>query len=183
MHYLTKIEHSYKSSLNRLILSTQIRKKNIGLTIIILFLCSLKVLGRNPGSNYGCSLNNQGTYLYTNWNKTVNSAPTNPGWHDTFQIYNDGPSNYNYLIDYNARAGTPGIINPNINPLVSQGKQCFVNRGGSYEQGNLVTYRTTGVTNPAQLPLDDYMPFLLLFTGGLGFTVVRKKAGGARFIS
>ena len=121
-------------------------------------------------------MNNDGTFLYTNWSETVYAAPTNPGWHDTFQIYFDGPSSYNYRIDYNAKQGTPGVINPNYNPLISQNKQCFVKVGGSYLQGNLVSYDYSSINSkPNNAPIDDYLPVLIAVLGIAGFFFISKQ--------
>lgn len=120
-------------------------------------------------------MNNNGTFLYTNWSETIDTAPTNPGWHDTFQIYLEGPSVYNYRIDYNSKPGTPGVINPNHNPLISQNKQCFVKVGSSYHQGNLVSFSNPTVNSrPSDAPLDSYIPVMVIVLGICGFFLIRN---------
>ncbi|TKC08198.1 hypothetical protein FA048_13655 [Pedobacter polaris] len=129
-----------------------------------------RLLASNPGSNYGCKINNSPATIYAHWQKT-DMAPGNPWW-GPFHYYNT--SSPKYPINYSSNLAC-GEVNASAS-FVDSNQPCFVNfGGGNYVQGNLGTFTLTpGSYTPC--PIDDYLPALFCFIGAYAIYFIKRRS-------
>ncbi|RZK10922.1 MAG: hypothetical protein EOO43_19785 [Flavobacterium sp.] len=142
--------------------------------LLIITFCSIFSIAHavNPGTNYGCLDHNK--KFYTHWTNTLSASPTNAGWKSKFQTYDTLPDIYNVTYD----AATCGQVNPNVSlseASVDGQNQCFIFIGGSWVQGGLRTFSNMPPCQVTPVPLDDFIPFIIVLISVVGFYQLKRK--------
>ncbi|RZJ89090.1 MAG: hypothetical protein EOO20_11890 [Chryseobacterium sp.] len=142
------------------------------LSIGLLFLMHLNMpgaLARDPGPTKGCLVWNY--RFFTVWSKT-DQAPGNSGW-GPHEYYTTASPNYEVVDNDKKLCGT---INPYGGSTSDAGVTCWVDEGGGiFRQGALTNYDGNTVKT-CNLPLDDYISYIIPITGLLGFFLQRKNS-------
>jgi|GEM_PF-1509257 len=139
----------------------------IGVFFLSFFNISVAIAG-DPGPTKGCLVWNY--RFFTVWSKT-DHAPGNSGW-GPHEYYTTASPNYEVVDNEKKLCGT---INPYGGRTTDAGVTCWVDvGGGNFRQGALTNYdRNTLET--CNLPLDSYIPYVILIAGLLGYFILLKK--------